>query len=184
MRTPDPGPVTTADVARMSLAVFAVLAVQYTLLVSVRLDGAHPDIVLLMAAAAGYVAGPERGAAVGFFVGLAADLLLPTTFGLTALVGCLLGFAAGSATSSLVRSSRWLGVLTMTTGCVVGLIGYAVLADLLGQPGTITAELAPALVVATPAAVVLSVPVLGLVRWAVPPAAPPAAMAPPGGSSR
>jgi rod shape-determining protein MreD len=184
VRTPEPGPLTTADVARLSLVVFVVLAVQDTVLDAVRVGGAHPDAVLLVAAAAGYVAGPERGAAMGFVTGLAADLLLPTTFGLTALVGCLLGFAAGTATSGLVRTSLWLGVLTMTAGCVAGLVGYAVLAALLGQPGTVSDELAPALVVATPAAAVLSVPVLAVVRWALPPAASPAASAPPGALRR
>ncbi|HAM01369.1 MAG TPA: rod shape-determining protein MreD [Acidimicrobiaceae bacterium] len=174
----------TADVARASLVVFVVLVVQHGLLDSVRLSGAHPDAVLLAAAAAGYVGGPERGATVGFFTGLAADLLLPTTFGLTALVGCLVAYAVGLATSGLVRNSRSLAVVALTAGTVAGLVGYAVLEAVLGLAGAISLDLAPALVVATPAAAVLALPVLWLVRWAVPPAAPPAATAHPGGLGR
>lgn len=184
MSRQEPGPVTTVDAARISVAVFVVLVVQYTLLDSVRIGNAHPDVILLTAGAAGYVGGPERGAGVGFCTGLVADLLLPTTFGLTALVGCLLGFTVGTVTRGLVRSSPWLGVLAMTAATVTGLVAYAVLAALLGQPAALSEELAPALVVATPAAVVLAVPVLGLIRWAVPPAVPPAATAPPGGLGR
>jgi len=174
----------TVDVARTSLVIFFVLVVQHSLLDAVRLSGAHPDAVLLMAAAAGYVGGPERGATVGFFTGLAADLLLPTTFGLTALVGCLVAYAVGTATSGLVRDSRPLAVLALTAGTVAGLVGYAVLEAVLGLAGAISVDLAPALVVATPAAAILALPVLWLVRWSVPPMVPPAAAAHPGGLGR
>ena len=175
---------TTADVARTSLAVFVVLVVQHTLLDSVRIDGAHPEAMLLLAAAAGYVGGAERGAMVGFFVGLVSDLFLATPFGLSALVGCLIGFATGTATSGLVRGSRSLAVVSLTAGTVAGLVGYAVLAAVLGQSGAISVDLARALVVATPAAAILAVPVHGLVRWAVPPPAPSASSASPGALGR
>jgi rod shape-determining protein MreD len=175
---------TSADVARTSLVLFLALAVQHTLLDNVRADGAHPEIMLMVAAAAGYVGGPERGAFVGFFTGLVADLLLPTTFGLSALVGCLVGFATGASTSGLVRSSRALVVVALTAAEVTGLVGFAVLGAVLGLQGAVTDALAPALVVATPAAAVLAVPVLALVRWAVPPPLPAAAAPPPAGLGR
>lgn len=164
--------------------VFVVLVVQHPLLDSVRVDGAHPEAMFLLAAAAGYVGGAERGAIVGFFVGLVADLFLPTPFGLTALVGCLVGFATGTATSGLVRSSRSLAVVSLTAGTVAALVGYGVLAAVLGRPGSLAVDLAPALVVATPAAAVLAVPVDALVRWAVPPPAPSASSASPGALGR
>lgn len=183
-RTPEPGPMTTADVARTSLVVIFVLVVQHTLLDAVRVSGAHPDAVLLVCAAAGYVGGPERGANVAFVTGLAADLLLPTTFGLTALVGCLVAYAVGTATGGLVRNSRSLAILTLTAGTVAGLVGYAVLEAVLGQSGALSVDLAPALVVATPAAAILALAAQWLVRWAVPPPVPAAAAAPPGGLGR
>ncbi|MHB8681801.1 MAG: hypothetical protein ACYDA2_06885 [Acidimicrobiales bacterium] len=175
MTPPVPGPMTTADVARYSLVVVAVLAVQHALLDFVHLGGAHPDVVLLLPAAAGYIGGPERGAMVGFFTGIVTDLLLPTTFGLSALVFCMLAFATGAATTGLVRSSWWLAVLTFTAATVAGLVAYAILGAVLGTPGMLTADLAPALVVATPAAAVLAVPLRALVAWAVPPSPPAAA---------
>lgn len=175
---------TTADVARLSLVIAFVLVLQHSLLDAVRVSGAHPDAVLVVAAAAGYVGGPERGASVGFFAGLAADLLLPTTFGLTALVGCLVAFAVGTATGGLVRDSRSLAVLSLTAGTVAGLVGYGVLEAVLGVSGALSVDLAPALVVATPAAAILALPLLWLVRWSVPPAVPPAAAAPPAGLGR
>jgi len=157
--------------------IFVVLVVQHTLLDAVRIDGAHPEVMFLLAAAAGYVGGAERGATVGFFVGLVADLFVSTPFGLSALVGCLVAFATGTATSGLVRSARWMAVVSLTAGTVAALVGYAVLAALLGQTGALSVYLARALVVATPAAAILAVPVHALVRWAVPPPAPSASSA-------
>jgi len=160
--------VTTTDLARATLVVFVVLGVQHSLLDAVRVDGAHPDAMLLLPVAAGYAAGPDRGAIFGFFSGLAADLFLPTPFGLSALVGCLLGYATGVATRGLVRSSWWLPPAVAAAATAGGMTAYAILGAVLGQPGMLRAYLVPALVVGTPAAAVLATPVLRMVAWAVP----------------
>ncbi len=160
---------TTADVARTTLVIFVVLAVQHALLDSVRVAGAHPELMYLLPIMAGYAAGPERGAAVGFAAGLVADLFLPTTFGLSALVGCLLGYATGLATSGLVRSSWWLPPVVAALATSAGLTAYAILGTVLGEPRLLSAYLPAALVVAVPAAAVFAIPVLRLVAWAVPP---------------
>jgi len=161
--------VTTADVARSTIVVFVVLAVQQTLLDSVRVAGAHPDIMLLLPISAGFVGGPERGAVFGFCSGLVADLFLPTTFGLSALVGCLLGYGVGLATTGLLRSSWWLAPIVAAAATAAGVVAYAILGALLGEPQQLTIFLVPALSVVTPAAAVLAVPVLRFVAWAVPP---------------
>ncbi len=174
---------TSSDLARMTVVLFVVLAVQNTLLDSVRVAGAHPDAMLLLPVAAGYMAGPDRGAAFGFAAGLLADLFLPTTFGLSALVGCLLGYGTGLATRGLVRSSWWLPLVVAAGATAVGLSAYAILGVVLGEPGALTADLVPALAVATPAAVVLATPVVRMVGWAMPPA-PPGRSAGAGAGSR
>ncbi|HXQ75239.1 MAG TPA: rod shape-determining protein MreD [Acidimicrobiales bacterium] len=160
---------TTADLARSTIVMVVVLAVQNTLLDGVRVAGAHPDAMLLLPMAAGYVAGPDRGAGFGFAAGLLADLFLPTTFGLSALVGCLVGYGTGLATRGLVRSSWWLPLIAAAGATAVGLSMYAILGAVLGEPGALRTDLVPALVVATPAAVVLATPVVRMVTWAMPP---------------
>jgi len=160
--------VTSTDLARSTIVMVVVLAVQLTLLDSVRVAGAHPDAMLLLPVAAGYVAGPDRGAGFGFAAGLLADLFLPTTFGLSALVGCLLGYGTGMATRGLVRSSWWLPPIVAAGATSMGLALYAILGAVLGDPGMVTTSLAPALVVATPAAAVLATPVVRMVSWALP----------------
>ncbi|HXQ60182.1 MAG TPA: rod shape-determining protein MreD, partial [Acidimicrobiales bacterium] len=159
---------TSTDLARSTIVMVVVLAVQLTLLDSVRVAGAHPDAMLLLPVAAGYVAGPDRGAGFGFAAGLLADLFLPTTFGLSALVGCLLGYGTGMATRGLVRSSWWLPPIVAAGATSMGLALYAILGAVLGDPGMVTTSLAPALVVATPAAAVLATPVVRMVSWALP----------------
>jgi rod shape-determining protein MreD len=158
--------------ARTTVVVFIVLVVQHTLLDSVRIAGAHPEIMLLVPIMAGYVAGPERGASVGFAVGLVADLFVPTTFGLSALVGCLLGYGTGRATAGLVRSSWWLPPVVAAVATTAGLTAYAILGTVLGEPRLLAAYLPAALAVAVPASVLFAIPVLRLVAWAVPPMSP------------
>jgi len=160
--------VTGADVARTSLVVFLALLLQHTILDAVQVGGAHPDVMILLPVAAGYAAGPERGAIFGFFVGLATDLFLPTTFGLSALVGCILGYVTGVATAGLVRSSWWLPPVVFAAATAAGLCGYAILGVMLGQADAISVYLPSALAVAVPAALVLALPVLRAVTWALP----------------
>jgi len=175
--------VTTSDLARCTLVVAVVVVVQHTLLDSLQVGGAHPDIMLLLPMAAGYTAGPERGAAFGFVAGLVADLFLPTTYGLSALVGCLLGFATGVATSGLVRSSWWLPPIVAAAATAAGMGGYAILGGVLGDSTMLRDYLAPALVVGVPSAAVLVYPVLRMVGWALP-APGPGYNAPAGGGAR
>jgi rod shape-determining protein MreD len=160
--------VKTADVARSTIVIVVVLVVQHTLLDTVRIGGAHPDGMILLPVAAGYAAGPERGAVFGFVAGLVADLFLPTPYGLSALVGCLLGYGTGLATRGLVRSSWWLPPVVAATATAAGMVGYAILGAVLGQPGMLKAYVAPAVAVGAPSAALLAIPMLRLVAWAVP----------------
>jgi len=162
----------TTDVARSTLVVAAVLVVQHTLLDAVRLGGAHPDAMILLPVAAGYAAGPERGAVFGFVAGLVTDLFLPTPYGLSALVGCLLGYGTGLATRGLVRTSWWLPPVVAAAATAAGMVGYAILGAVLGQPGMLRAYLAPAIAVEAPAAALLAIPVVRMVAWALPEPSP------------
>jgi cell shape-determining protein MreD len=162
------GPMNSADVARSTIVVFLVVSVQHALLDSVRVAGAHAELLYLLPVMAGYVAGPERGASFGFATGLVADLFLPTTFGLSALVGCLLGYATGRATAGLVRTSWWLPPVVAALATSAGLCAYAILGTVLGEPRLLTGYLPAALVVAVPAAAIFAIPMLRLVAWAMP----------------
>ncbi len=74
-------------------------------MLSIRIHGVHPDLLWLVPITAAILDGPETGAIAGFWSGLAFDLILPTPFGLSALVGCILGYAVGSATKAVDREA-------------------------------------------------------------------------------
>jgi rod shape-determining protein MreD len=160
--------VTATATLRCAFVIFMTLVVQYCVADLIRVAGAHPDLMVLLPIAAGYVAGPERGAGFGFAAGIATDLLLPTTFGLSALVGCLLGFAVGVSTSGLERGSWVLPPLIFAVATAAGVTAYAILGVVLGEPLLVSHALPAALVVSVPTAVILAVPTLRVVGWALP----------------
>lgn len=155
---------------RSFLLLVLFLVVQSTVALDVRVAGAHPDIMLLLPIAYGLIAGPVGGALCGFCVGIAADLLLPTPFGLSALVDCMLGFAAGWVPVPAERGEG--GGLLLTTvvvlvGSAAGAVVYPLLGAVLGQPEMVHVDLvAVVIVVAVPNAL-LAVPTAAMVRWAL-----------------
>ncbi len=92
------------------------LMVQQTVMVALRIDGAHPDLLWLLPITAALLDGPETGAIVGFWAGLAFDLVLPTPFGLSALVGCVLGYSVGALTTAADPRATWLKPVAAARG--------------------------------------------------------------------
>jgi rod shape-determining protein MreD len=159
---------TVRDGARVVLVVFLFITVQQTLMLDIRIGGVHPDIMVLLPMAAGLVGGPGRGATMGFGAGLVADLFLPTPFGLSALVGCLVGFGVGLATVALDRSSWWLPTVAAILSSVVYEIGFAVLGSVLGEPQLVHVDLTRIVVLVAVVNALLAVPAARLVGWALP----------------
>ncbi len=118
---------------RVALVIFIVLMVQQTVMVALRIGGAHPDLLWLLPITAALLDGPETGAIVGFWAGLAFDLVLPTPFGLSALVGCVLGYAVGSLTTAADPRPTWLKPVAAVAGSVGADMLFAVLGAILGQ---------------------------------------------------
>jgi len=153
---------------RVRLIMLAVVALvlQRTLLDGLRLSGAHPDVMVVLVLAIGYLGGPERGALAGFLIGLLVDAFLPTPFGLTALTWTLAGYGAGLVKQSVLESSGITTALTVVGGSMVATAGFAVLAALLGQPDVLHAHLAVVLIVVGAGAVVLGPVCLWACSWA------------------
>ena len=162
---------TARDATRVVLVVVGFLLVQETLVLDLRLGGVHPDIMLLLPIMAGIVGGPARGASMGFGAGLAADLFLPTPFGLSALVGCLIGFGVGVATLALDRSALWLAPVAALGASALYEGLYAVLGSVLGQPQMIHVDLVRIILVVSVTNAVLAIPARRVVAWALPAAA-------------
>ena len=139
-----------------------VLVVQFTLGLDVTVGGAHPDLMLLLAVAAGVAGGPAEGAVVGFVAGMAADLLLPTPFGLSALVGCLVGFGVGYATGSTTRDEWWLAAAVALVASAAGVLLFAALGAVVGEGQFFKVDLLAVVVVVSVVNALLAPPAVRL----------------------
>ena len=156
---------TRGELARLSVVIFLFVVVQETVMLDIRIGGVHPDIMVLLPILAGIIGGPSRGASIGCTTGLVSDLFLPTQFGLSALVGCLIGFAVGLATIALDRTAWWLAPLTALGGTALYEVTYGVLGSVLGQPQMLHVALARIVIVVSVTNAVLALPAMRLVQW-------------------
>lgn len=150
---------------RVALVVIAVLVLQVCLFSRFSYEGARPDLMVLIAIAGGFVAGPERGAIIGFASGLAFDVVLATPFGLSAFVYTLVGYAVGRTAGGVVRTSRWIGPVVAAVASAGAMVGYALVGTIIGLP-TLDGPSLTAIVVVVSAVNALLAPLAtGAVRW-------------------
>jgi rod shape-determining protein MreD len=158
---------TARSIVRVALVIFIVLMVQQTVMVALRIGGAHPDLLWLLPITAALLDGPETGAIIGFWAGLTFDLVLPTPFGLSALVGCLLGYAVGALTTAVDPRAAWLKPVAALAGSVAADMLFAVLGAILGQEQMVQINFLSLFLVVGVSSVVLVLPVNRLMRWAL-----------------
>lgn len=132
-----------------------------------RVFDVSADVLLLAAIASGVVAGPERGATMGFVAGLLADLLLQTPFGLSALTYCLIGWAVGSMQTRVLHATWWIPVLTAAAATAGGTLLFAALGAVVGQDQLVSMRLVPITGVTALWSAVLSPVFVRVFRWAL-----------------
>ncbi len=152
---------------RVAFVIFVSLMVQSTILVALRIHDVHPDIVWLLPITAGLLDGPDTGAIVGFWSGLAFDFVLPTPFGLSALVATLLGYAVGSFTATTDPRAWWVKPMAAFTGSVAADMLFAVLGAIMGQEQMVKVDFVALVVVVGVSSVVLAPVVNAMMRWAL-----------------
>jgi rod shape-determining protein MreD len=152
---------------RIAFVVFVVLMAQSTFILSVRLGGVHPDLLWLLPITAALLGGPDVGASVGFWSGLVFDLFLPTPFGLSALIGCILGYTMGSATAAVDKRAVWLRPLAALVGSVAADMLFAVTGAVLGQGEMVQINFVALFSVVAVSSVIVVLPVSRLMRWAM-----------------
>jgi rod shape-determining protein MreD len=152
---------------RVALVALLLLLAQSTVILYIRVGGVHPDILWLLPITAALLAGPETGAIVGFWSGLAFDLVLPTPFGLGALVGCLLGYAIGAATVAVDERAVWLKPVAAVLGSVAADMLFSVLGAIFGQQQMVQIDFLSLFVVVAVSSALLVIPVNRLMRWAL-----------------
>lgn len=163
---------TVRVILRLALVTFVLLLLQSTVILSIRIDHVHPDLLWLLPITAALLDGPETGAIVGFWSGLAFDLILPTPFGLSALVGCIVGYSVGSVATPLDRRAGWLTPVAAVFGSVAADMLFAVLGGIFGQQQMVQIDFAALVLVVAASSALLVVPVNRVMRWALFPEGP------------
>ncbi|HEX9548193.1 MAG TPA: rod shape-determining protein MreD [Acidimicrobiales bacterium] len=155
---------------RLGLLLLVALILQISVMSDLRVGGAAPDLMLLLAVCAGMADGPETGALAGFAAGLMIDLFLQTTpLGLSALAYCLIGFTVGTMRRTVIREGWWLTPLTALVGSGAGVALFVVIGVMVGQSQLTALSTTTLVQIASIVAVmnaVLAVPVIRLVAWA------------------
>ena len=141
---------------------------QYTLFSQFRIAGVSADLFLVVAIAAGIVAGSERGAVIGFICGICLDLLIVTPFGLGAISGLAAGLVAGLLEGATIHSARWLTAAIAFISSGVGVLAFAVAGALLGRPDLLSLRVLTVMVVVGASSALLVFPAVRVCRWADP----------------
>jgi rod shape-determining protein MreD len=161
-----PGALTPRIWGRLAFVVLMTAIVQVSVFNQLSLHGAHPDGFLLLAVMLGLLAGPQQGAVLAFAVGLVADLLVQTPFGLSCLTYVLVAFGVGSLASlSGTRAPNGFRVLVGLAGGVVGSLLFDALRLLLDQPGIAPRQMLLVCLVVGSANAILAVPVANTLTW-------------------
>ncbi|HLI44779.1 MAG TPA: rod shape-determining protein MreD [Acidimicrobiales bacterium] len=151
---------------RLFVVGLAVVVLQVGALDQLDIADAHPDTFLLLAICAGVVAGPQYGAVVAFVVGLVADLFVLTPFGLSALCYVLIAFVVGSvAAAPGGRAPYTFRVVAAFVASVGGVLLYAGLSIVVGEPRLPAGQLFDVVIVVAVANAVLAVPGVAAMRW-------------------
>lgn len=153
---------------KVLIVIVVSMVIQGALLDQIVILGAHPDLMIVLPVTAGIVGGAEVGAVLGFFAGVAGDLLLSTPFGLSALVFVLVGYGAGAVVNSPLGSDFYNArIFGATVGTILGTLIYALIAAVIGQPGIISLHLFETLSVVGLGGLALSPAVFVVWRWAL-----------------
>ena len=157
-----------ANVAgRLGALFVTAFVIQVSVVPHFRMGGYVIDLPLILVVLVGLHLSPQRGAFVGFLVGLVVDLALQTPFGMTALTFSLIGFAAGSVSLHLAERHA------ITRSLAVALLGatatalFAGFGALIGLEYVTRRELGAIALVTAAAAGPIALLLSPLVRWSL-----------------
>jgi rod shape-determining protein MreD len=123
-----------ASVLAGAIAIVVALILQTTVFSRLPLPGNAPNLLLVLVVAAGLAGGIPAGVGMGFFTGLAADLISDHPLGLLALVFLAVGLVAGRIEAPSERSVFW-PVVIVAVAAVASFVLYLVIYELIGRQG-------------------------------------------------
>jgi rod shape-determining protein MreD len=153
---------------KVPFAMLLVLLLQSSLLTEMKLGVVRPDAMVLLPIAAGMLGGSERGAVVGFFAGMLADLFLQTPLGLSAVTYSVVGFGVGAMHTGVLRAAWWIGPAIAMTASAISVVLFVLIGAVVGVGHLIRPDLAWIIIGVAIINAPLSVAVTRLMAWAWP----------------
>lgn len=141
------------------------IALQRTAFEDVRVFGVSIQVALALCVAAGVPGGAERGAWLGFVVGVMVDLGTAAPLGQHALAYGLAGFTAGMVNAVAVDPHWWLKLIFVALGGAVGEFMVPVVDTFVSGGGWQGQHLGRIIPVIAISCAALSYPFIPLGRW-------------------
>jgi rod shape-determining protein MreD len=161
----------TADVAKAAALLFLAAVIQVSLLSTIDLVGATPDLLLVTLLSVALLRGSLFGAVCGFAAGLVVDTAQLQTLGLTSLLYTVGAYWIGRYGETTGRDRGHAPFLSVGVVTILYAIGALLLHYLLGEGGSARAVLVTALVPSLFFNLLLTAPAYALVRRLLPAAA-------------
>jgi rod shape-determining protein MreD len=152
---------------RVPLVLVTAMVVHTAIFSQFRLFGIMPELMLLLAVAAGLEAGPVYGALAGFITGMIADLFIPTPLGLSALVYSVTGYLTGVTKAGLLEAAWWFPMAIAFAASSAGMGLFALAGTMLGEKRLLGFHLVTVMLVVGMFNALLAPPVLRIVRWSL-----------------
>lgn len=123
----------------------AMVVLQLAIADELSIAGVHAELVWVLPVAVGLAAGSRAGMAAGLVGGAAADLFLPTPFGLSAIVGVIVGGLIGrlgeEGIGDLGGSAWWVAPSLAFGAGLLAPVLYAIFGAAIGHDSYLSATL-------------------------------------------
>jgi rod shape-determining protein MreD len=160
----------TLDVLKAAALLFLAAVIQVSLLSSIDVAGAVPDLLLVTLLCVALLRGSLFGASAGFAAGLLVDTAQLQTLGVTSLLYTVGAYWIGRYGETTGRDRGHAPYLSVFVVTVLYAIGALLLHYLLGEGGSARAVLVEGLIPSLFFNLLLTAPVYALVRRLLPPA--------------
>ena len=154
-----------SSITRIVLVGMMLLALQNTIFADMRPAGVSLQVMLGFAAAAGAAGGPERGATVGFVLGLMFDLGTGGPLGSSSITMGLAGFVAGYVALINIERQWWLAAIFVALGAGIGELAVPVVRSFIGDANVYSDHLYTVVPLVALAAAVASPVLVPVSRW-------------------
>lgn len=146
----------------------ALLALQKTLFVELRPFGVIVQVLLAYACSAAAAAGPERGAAAAFVLGLMFDMATGAPLGSSSIAFGMAAYVAGWVDVIRIDTTWWLAAIFVTIGSAVGEALAPVVRRFVGEQDAFDVRhMAKVVPVVAVSAGILSLVLVPIGRWSM-----------------